>query len=128
MWQPGGRLPKPLLDASISSPRDKPVRVDSRRSKRNSCRCRPTKSSIRQLSLPGSQAQAAADLLLEQHRALRGPQQQQRVDHRQIDAFVVEVAPSPGAHSSPLASRCGARRRSSVGVSPTTQAAGRPAG
>jgi hypothetical protein len=37
------------------------------------------------------QAQAAADLLLEQHRALRGPQQQQRVDHRQVDAFVVEV-------------------------------------
>ena len=37
------------------------------------------------------QAQPAADLLLEQHRALRGPQQQQRVDHRQVDALVVEV-------------------------------------
>ena len=41
--------------------------------------------------LAGCQAQAAANLLLKQHRALRGPQQQQRVDHRQVDAFVVEI-------------------------------------
>ena len=54
-------------------------------------RCWPTKSSTRQLSLPGAEAQAATDLLLEQHRALRRAQQQQRVDHRQVDAFVVEV-------------------------------------
>jgi hypothetical protein len=32
--------------------------------------------------LPRRQTQAAADLLLEQHRVVRRPQQQQRVDHR----------------------------------------------
>ena len=38
------------------------------------------------------EAQAAADLLLEEHRALRRTQEQQRIDERQVDALVVQVA------------------------------------
>jgi hypothetical protein len=59
------------------------------------------------------QAQPAADLLLEQHRALRGPQQQQRVDHRQVDALVVEVDSHQRAQFAALraaAARGGVRR------------------
>lgn len=37
-------------------------------------------------------AQAAAELLEKQRRALRGAQEQQHVDEREIDALVVEVA------------------------------------
>ena len=38
------------------------------------------------------QTQSAADLLLEQHRALRRAQQEQRIDQRQVDALVEQVA------------------------------------
>ena len=45
-----------------------------------------------------ARSQATADLLLEQHRTLCRPQHQQRVDHRQVDTFVVEIAGEQHVH------------------------------
>ena len=47
------------------------------------------------------QTQATADLLLEQHRTLRGTQQQQRVHEGKIHPFVIEIAGDDGIDLAP---------------------------
>ena len=53
------------------------------------------------------QPQSAPELLLEEHRALRRPQEEQGVDVGQVDAFVVQVAGADDLELDPLASRPG---------------------
>ena len=126
MWQPGGRLPKPCSTPDNSSRRDRPVRLDSSRSKRNSARCWPTKSSTRQLSLPGAR-RSPRPICCWNSTGLCVGRSSSKVSTAGRSTPSLYRSTVTSAHSSPLARRCGARRRSSDGVSPTTHAAGSPA-
>ncbi len=68
-----------------------PSSARKRRSKRNSRRWLPTKSSTVQSAFPRARREPATELLQEERRALGRAQQQQRVDVRNVDAFVEQV-------------------------------------
>ena len=100
-----GRQEREVLSTWRSrSRRLPPSSARKRRSKRNSRRWVPTKSSTVQSDLPVALAQAAAELLQEQGRALGRPQEQERVDVRHVDALVEQV---DGEHDVRLARRRG---------------------
>ena len=74
--------------------------------------------------LGGVMAQPAPELLQEQRRALRRTQQQQRVDERQVDALVVEVAREQHVDGALLQAR---RRVLAIGAVGVHRERGQPA-
>ena len=101
MWQPGGRELNPFSTASIIWLRERP----------RNCRKQTVKAKIRTVSADEIQdeaalfafvkAQAASNLLLKEHRALRGTQQKQRVNRRQVNALIVKIAGHKRAQFAP---------------------------
>ena len=78
-----------------------------------------------QVRLAFGTAKAAAELLREDGRALRGPQEQDGVDARHVDTLAEDVD-GETTRSSPAASRR-ERRRARLGVAPDDATACRPA-
>ena len=89
----------PCRTCRSTSAREPPSSARSRRSKRNSLRCVPTKSRTVHALLPGGLPEPAPQLLEEQRRAFGRTQQQQRVDGRDVDALVEEVDGEDDAHA-----------------------------
>ena len=117
MWQPAGRNGK-SASTWRSTSRRAAAEQRAEACGRSGTRVRwwPTKSSTVQSVLAVGAAQAAAELLQEERRALGRAQQQQRVDVRDVDALVEQVDGEHDVDSSRRRGRAAPPVRSSVGT------------
>jgi hypothetical protein len=92
MSHPEGRNGKPSSTARLTAACVPPIRARNRSTKRNLRFAFPDEIEDRQAALALFVPKAAAELLEKHRRALRGPEEQNRIDRRNVDAFIEQIA------------------------------------